>query len=181
MPPKSDIQICPAIIVIIAGTNTLSPACQRHTRFSGCVSERSIAIVVIEMAGRFLPFGKTLQRRAVNEKDVRPSIIVIVNERRSASRCSFRTRLCIASAGVWLTLDAGKFEDIEVNSRTGAMRAGFSPATEFLRAARLRIEQPSKNSGAASYQPAKLLKQERGAHVIPIGQGTTWVDLTANQ
>src|SRR5712692_3291335 len=87
MTPKRDIQICPAIIVIIAGTDTLSPACQRHTRFSGCVSERSIAIVVIEMAGRFLPFGKTLERRAVNEKDVRPSIIVIVNERRSASRC----------------------------------------------------------------------------------------------
>ena len=94
---------------------------------------------------------------------------------------SFRMRVYVASAGIWLTLDAGQFEDIEINSRTGAIRVGLSPATEFLSAARLRIEQPSKNKGAAGYAPLKSLKQERGAYVIPIGKGTTWVDLTTNR
>jgi Family of unknown function (DUF5695) len=92
---------------------------------------------------------------------------------------SFRLRVYVASARVWLTLDAGKFEEIEVNAKTGAIRLGFSPATEFLHSAPLRIEQPGKN-GAMSYRPAKSLKLERGAYVIPLGKGTTWVDLVAN-
>jgi hypothetical protein len=93
---------------------------------------------------------------------------------------SFRMRVYVASAGLWLTLDAGKFEEIEVNAKTGAMRLGFSPSTEFLNSARLRIEQPARMSGAVNYRPAKSLKQEHGVYVIPLGKGTTWVDLTTN-
>lgn len=93
---------------------------------------------------------------------------------------SFRMRVYVASAGVWLTLDAGQFEEIEVNSRTGAIRVGLSPATEYLRTARLRIEQPAKMINILSYRPANPLKQERGAYVIPLRNTTTWVDLTFN-
>jgi hypothetical protein len=93
---------------------------------------------------------------------------------------SFRMRVYVASAGLWLTLDAGKFQQIEVNSKTGAIRLGFSAATEFLHAARLRVEQPRKMSGAVNYRLAKSVEQERGAYVIPLGKETTWVDLTAN-
>ena len=87
MSPERDVKICPAIIVIVAGTDALSPTGQRRASFAGYVLERSIAIVVIEMAGRFLPFGEALKRGAVDEKDVRPPIIVIIDERRAASRC----------------------------------------------------------------------------------------------
>jgi hypothetical protein len=90
---------------------------------------------------------------------------------------SFRMRLYVASAGVWLTLDAGAFEGIEVNSRTGAIRVGLSPATEYLRVARLRVEQPAKVGAAPSYRPTAPLKQERGAYVVPVGKATTWVEL----
>jgi len=93
---------------------------------------------------------------------------------------SFRMRVYVASSGTWLELDAGKFDGIEVNSRTGAIRAGLSPETESLHAARLRIEQTSKHTGAAGYRPERPFDQERGAYVIPVGKGTTWVDLTAN-
>lgn len=92
---------------------------------------------------------------------------------------SFRMRVYVASAGIWLTLDAGKFDEIAVNSKTGAIRLGLSPATEFLHSARLRIEQPGK-SGAVGYRPEKSLKLERGAYAIPLDGGTTWVELTAN-
>jgi hypothetical protein len=94
---------------------------------------------------------------------------------------SFRMRVYVASAGVWLTLDAGKFEEIEVNSKTGAIRLGFSPETDFLHAARLRIEQAAKKSDAVGHRPTKSMQQERGAYVIPLGKGVTWVDLTATQ
>ena len=93
---------------------------------------------------------------------------------------SFRMRVYVASAGIWLMLDAGKFEEIKVNSKTGAIRLGLSPATEFLHSARLRIEQPGKNGGVG-YRPEKTLKLERGAYAIPLGKVTTWVELTASQ
>jgi hypothetical protein len=92
---------------------------------------------------------------------------------------SFRTRVYVASPGVWLTLDAGNFAVIELNSRTGSIRAGLSPATDYLRAARLHIEQPTKGGGSTDYHPTKSLEKERGAYVIPIGRETTWVELTA--
>jgi hypothetical protein len=94
---------------------------------------------------------------------------------------SFRMRVYVASAGLWLTLDAGQFEQIEVNSRSGAIHVGLSPATGFLRAARLRVEQPAKIDGARSYRPAKSLSIERGAFVIPLSASTTWVELRAEQ
>ena len=90
---------------------------------------------------------------------------------------SFRIRVYVASAGVWLTLDAGKFDEIEVHPRTGAIRVGLSPATEYLREARLRVEQPAKVGSSPTYKPVTQLRQERGAYVLPIGQATTWVDL----
>lgn len=90
---------------------------------------------------------------------------------------SFRMRVYVAPTGAWLTLDAGQFQQIEVNARTGALRVGLAPATEFLHTARLRVEQPGKAAGSGNYQPTKPLPTERGAYVIPLGKGVTWVDL----
>jgi len=91
---------------------------------------------------------------------------------------SFRMRVYVASLGLWLTLDSGKFERIEVNAKTGGVRVGFSPATQFTSVARLRVEQPAKLPGVGTYQPSKALKEERGAHIVPLGKSTTWVELT---
>ena len=93
---------------------------------------------------------------------------------------SFRMRIFLASAGLWLTLEAGQFEALELNEKTGVIRVGLASATQYLHAARLRIEQPGKIEGAKSYHPTKSWKQERGAFVVPLGTGTTWVGLAAN-
>ena len=90
---------------------------------------------------------------------------------------SFRMRMYLAPAGLWLTLDAGQFEALEANTKTGALRVGLAPATRYLHTARLGIEQPGKIEGMKTYQPAKPWKQERGAYVVPLGTGTTWVEL----
>jgi len=91
---------------------------------------------------------------------------------------SFRMRMYLASTGLWLTLDAGQFEALELDEKTGAIRVGLAPATQYLQVARLRIEQPGKIEGAKIYQPAKSWKQERSAYVVPLGAATTWVELT---
>jgi hypothetical protein len=94
---------------------------------------------------------------------------------------SFRTRVYVASAGLWLTLDAGKFDAVEVNLKTGAVRIGLGAATEFTRMARLRVEQPAKLQGVGTYRSTKPLKLERDAYVVPLEKGTTWVELPPKQ
>ncbi len=92
---------------------------------------------------------------------------------------SFRSRVYVASFGLWLTLDAGSFERVEVNSKTGTVRVGFAAATPFTPAARLRVEEPARVK-TQKYRSAAALKTERGALVIPLAKEITWIDLTPN-
>ncbi len=92
---------------------------------------------------------------------------------------SFRMRVYVAPAGMWLTLDSGKFAGVEMNPRTGGVRVALDTATKYTPAARLRVEQPGKVSGAGMYRPAGKWKSEREAYVIPLrSSGITWVELT---
>jgi hypothetical protein len=90
---------------------------------------------------------------------------------------SFRMRVYVAPSGLWLTLDAGTFDGVEINPSTGAVRVGLSAATPHTPVARLRVEQPAKPAGAGAYRPAGKYPAERGAFVIPLKQTTLWVEL----
>lgn len=92
---------------------------------------------------------------------------------------SFRMRVYVAPYGLWLTLDAGTFEYVEINPATSAVRVGLSPATQHTPSARLRIEQPAKLSGVGAYHPAAQLQSERGAFVVPLKKDVTWLELTS--
>jgi len=90
---------------------------------------------------------------------------------------SFRTRVYVASAGLWLTLDAGRFSSVAVNPKTGAVRLGLAAATKFTSRARLHVEQPARLSGIGTYHPVAQLESERDAYIVPLKAGTTWVEL----
>ncbi|HEV2488935.1 MAG TPA: DUF5695 domain-containing protein [Candidatus Acidoferrales bacterium] len=90
---------------------------------------------------------------------------------------SFRMRVYVAPFGLWLTLDAGEFDSVEVNSKTGAVRIGLSPATQFTPAAYLRVEQPAKLAGVGTYHPAETFHMERGAYMVPLHKERTWIEL----
>jgi len=92
---------------------------------------------------------------------------------------AFRMRVYVAPLGLWLTLDAGKFESLELNSETGVVRLGIAPATEFTPQAYLRVEQPAKVAGVGRYRPTASFSSERGAFDVPLSKGITWVELTA--
>lgn len=91
---------------------------------------------------------------------------------------SYRSRVYLSHCGLWLTLDAGTFQSVEINAKTGAVRVGLAPGTSFTKTARLRVEQPAKIKGVGIYQPAKPLKSERGAYMVPLTKSITWVQLT---
>ena len=89
----------------------------------------------------------------------------------------FRTRVYFASSGLWLTLDAGRFSSVSVNPKTGAVRVDLDAATKFTPKTRLRVEQPAKLGSTGTYHPVTKLESERGAYVVLLRAGTTWVEL----
>jgi Family of unknown function (DUF5695) len=92
---------------------------------------------------------------------------------------SFRKRIYIAPLGLWLTLDSGTFDGMEMNTKTRVVRVGFSSATQYDPLARLRIMQPANLTDVGTYHPTEKLAVERGAFDVPLKQtGTTWVELT---
>ena len=93
---------------------------------------------------------------------------------------AFKMRFYAAPLGLWLTLDAGKFASVAVNTKTHEVRVELEPSDAYTPQARLRIEQPAKVAGIGEYH-AKDSKTtvERGDLVIPLGKKTTQVELTA--
>jgi hypothetical protein len=92
-------------------------------------------------------------------------------------RDSFRMRVYLAPCGLWLTLDAGTFESVELNTRTQAVRVGLSQGTPITPQARLRLEQPAKVAGVGTYHPRSQISKERDAYPIPLQGKTTWIEL----
>jgi hypothetical protein len=91
---------------------------------------------------------------------------------------SFRRRVYIAPAGLWLILTAGEFEGVNYDAKTKTVRLELAPKTQFTPQARLRIEQPAKIVGVGTYHPAKSFTNERDAFTIPLESKTTTIELT---
>jgi hypothetical protein len=95
---------------------------------------------------------------------------------------SFRTRIYVGSLGLWLTLDAGQFEAIEIEPKTGIVRVAFDMANGFTPSARLRVEQPASLKGVGKYSPVSSVTMERGAYVVPLSKtASTWVQLRVSK
>jgi hypothetical protein len=85
------------------------------------------------------------------------------------------SRVYVAPLGLWLTLDAGTFELLEVAGDT--FRVTLAPVTSHSPRARLRIEQPASVNGVGTVVPVERYTVERGAYVIPLSQRLTHVVL----
>ncbi len=86
-----------------------------------------------------------------------------------------RSRVYLAPLGLWLTLDAGTFEAVEFAG--DGVRVTLSPATAAAPTARLRVEQPAAVDGVGRIAPTGSYEMERGAYVVPLGDGPTVVVL----
>jgi hypothetical protein len=84
-----------------------------------------------------------------------------------------RTRIYLAPLGLWLTLDAGRFESVSLNPKNGQVIVRLDPATVNTPQARIRIEQLARPIGAGLYTAPSNLTEERGAYTINLGSGVT--------
>ena len=93
-----NVDVGPAIVVVIADHHAKAPALIGHSGFVGHVGERSI-VIVVEQHGprrRFLAL-QCGERRAIQQIDVEPAVVVVVEQRRrpiraSPESCSSRER-----------------------------------------------------------------------------------------
>jgi hypothetical protein len=96
-------------------------------------------------------------------------------------RDAFRSRIFVAPLGLWLTLDAGAFERLELDPTTQVVRVGLRGKSAGTPEARLRVEQPAKTKAGLAYRPASSLESGGGAYLVPLRTGTTWVELKASR
>lgn len=92
-----------------------------------------------------------------------------------------RSRVYLAPAGLWLTLDAGKFKEVRYNPATKEVQLSLDAKTQFTSDALLRVRQPARKKEIGSFKPVKNLKQERGAYVIMLGKKATKMTLEASE
>jgi hypothetical protein len=90
---------------------------------------------------------------------------------------SSRSRVYLASKGLWLTLDSGKIRKVRFNKDTDTIQLTLDSMSVHAPAARLRIEQPGTKSKKVQFQPAQNYQMERGAYVIPLKKENIEVEL----
>lgn len=82
---------------------------------------------------------------------------------------SARTRLFVAPARAWITLEAGKIDSASYDPRSRAITLELAAATAAMPAARLLVESPG-----GKFKPQGL-EAERGGYKIPLTAATTRV------
>jgi hypothetical protein len=90
-------------------------------------------------------------------------------------RDAARSRVYLAPLGLWLTLDAGRFESVAISE--GQVRIMLAPAEPATPRALLRIEQPGNVEGVSRFGPVRNYELERSALVIPLGDAPSEVVL----
>jgi hypothetical protein len=90
---------------------------------------------------------------------------------------SARSRVYLASLGLWLTLDAGKFKSVEFNTSSNKVQLTLEGDVQYTPDARLRIEQPAKKDEIGTIRPTKEFELERGAYVISLEEATQEIEL----
>lgn len=93
---------------------------------------------------------------------------------RIAPKDGARSRLFIAPAGLWLTLEASKFAEARYTPRTGEVRLVFDPAQPQTPNARLFVE--TTTPGGRRYRPDGGTL-ERGGYTIPLSPGASVIAL----
>ncbi len=92
---------------------------------------------------------------------------------------SLRKRVYVAPLGLYLTLDTGTFQSVEINPETKRVRVGLAAATRYTPTAKLRIEQPATIDAIGAFAPVAALDSARGAFEVPLASVATWVELAA--
>lgn len=92
---------------------------------------------------------------------------------------SYRKRVYLAHLGLYLTLDSGVFDMVEVDLASGRVLAKLAEGSGKAKTLRLRVEQPGQVAKVGAYSVNGALKEDAGAILVPMRSGRSQVVLTA--
>ena len=75
-----DVQIFPAIVVVVADAHALAPSGGGQPGFRGHIGERPVVIVVIQVIGGSVLLRESFERRAVHDENVGPAVVVVIKD-----------------------------------------------------------------------------------------------------
>jgi len=89
-----------------------------------------------------------------------------------------KSRVFIAPAGLWLTLDAGQFNSVSYNTKTGKVKVVLHKSDPYTNQALLKVSTTTKESAAIEYAPGSFDKNTRGFYTIPLKEKeiTLWLE-----
>jgi len=88
-----------------------------------------------------------------------------------------KSRVFIAPLGLWLVLDAGKFDKVSFNPETGQVRILPDAATGYAPDAFLHADYISAGGPGKTLDLGGRYKMEHGAWKIPLAKVPVWIDL----
>lgn len=83
-----------------------------------------------------------------------------------------KSRVFIAPAGLWLTLDAGQFKSASYNPKTGDVNLTIMAPGDYCPNAWLNITKTSKQASATNYRIVNYTTNDTGAYTIPMKKKT---------
>ena len=118
---RGDVEILPAVAVHVRGADAHAPARAADAGAVGDVFELPAAEVAVERAARRLGSVGAVDRQGIDEVDVQPAVVVVVEERDAAAHRLHDVLLF--RRGMMLERDAGLARDVAVENRR---RAGLA-------------------------------------------------------
>jgi hypothetical protein len=79
-----------------------------------------------------------------------------------------KSRLFIAPAGLWLTLDAGRFKSASYNSKTGDVKLEIMASGDFCPNAWLNVNTISRETSPKEYRVVNHKGNDNGIYIIPL-------------
>ena len=88
-----------------------------------------------------------------------------------------KSRVYIAPAGIWLKLDAGTFNTVSYNAKSGQISVLVDPSDAYTPKAYLHIQHPVTNKGAREYKLAGNFSMERDAYIIELSNDKRKIEI----
>src|SRR5579872_4656152 len=107
------VQVVPSVVVVVTDANALSPAGMRDAGFRGNVGECAVAIIAEKMRSGFTACREAFEARAVYQKNVEPSVVVVIVKGNPASRCFQQIFVLMFAAVDGLRIQTGFARDVE--------------------------------------------------------------------
>ena len=108
-----DEEIVPAVVVVVADADALSPPGAGEAGLEGDVGEGAVAVVFEEMAGGRLALGEAFEAGAVHEEDVDPVVVVVVVEGDAAAGGFEQVSVLVLASVDGAGVEAGLFRDVD--------------------------------------------------------------------